>query len=50
MNIINDGYSIEIYFNDNFDAMTCEAECRLVLQFMPELYADMLKLMKEEKE
>jgi hypothetical protein len=47
---INNGYAIDIDYRDTFKTMPCEDECRLVLQFMPELYADMMLLIKEEEE
>ena len=50
MKIINNGYAIEFDYCHAFDTMPREDECRLVLQFMPELYADMMLLIKEEED
>jgi hypothetical protein len=50
MKLINKNFSIEFDYRDIFDASPSEDECRLVLQFMPELYADMMLLIKEEEE
>ena len=50
MKTLNNGYTIEIDYREPFETMPCEDECRLVLQFMPELYADMMLLIKEEEE
>ena len=48
MKTFNNGYAIEFDYRDTFKTEPCEDECRLVLQFMPELYADMMLLIKEE--
>ena len=48
MKTTSNGYTIEIDYRDTFDTMPHEDECRLILQFMPELYADMMLLIKEE--
>lgn len=48
MKTINNDYAIDIDYRDTFNTTPCEDECRLVLQFMPELYADMMLLIKEE--
>ena len=50
MKTINHGYVIEIDYRHAFDLEPSEDECRLVLQFMPELYADMMLLIKEDEE
>ena len=50
MKPIDKGFSIEFDYCHAFDTMPSEDECRLVLQFMPELYADMMLLIKEEEE
>lgn len=50
MKPINKGFSIEFDDCHAFDSMPSDDECRLVLQFMPELYADMMLLIKEEEE
>ena len=51
MKTINNGYAIDIDYSNAFETMPCEDECRLVLQFMPELYyADMMLLIKEEED
>ena len=50
MKTLNNGYAIEIDYRDTFEPEPREDECRLVLQFMPELYADMMLLIKEEED
>ena len=50
MKTLNNGYAIDIDYRETFDIEPSEDECRLVLQFMPELYADMMLLIKEEED
>jgi hypothetical protein len=50
MKTINHDFAVEFDYREPFDASPSEDECRLVLQFMPELYADMMLLIKEEEE
>jgi hypothetical protein len=47
--LINDGYAVEIDYNGKLETVPCDDECRLILQFMPELYADMMQLNKENE-
>ena len=50
MKKINNGYAIDIDYREPFDPEPSEDECRLILQFMPELYADMMLLIKEDED
>ena len=50
MKTINHNYAVEVDYRDIFDTEPSEDECRLVLQFMPELYADMMQLIKDDED
>lgn len=50
MRIIADNYDININTHDNIDTVPNEEEYRLILQFMPELYADMMRILSDLEE
>lgn len=50
MRIYHDDLIVDISFKiDDIDGVS-EEECRLILQFLPDLFADMLQLLNEEQD
>lgn len=50
MRIPAEAYDVTIVLKDHADPLPQEGECRLVLQYLPELYAEMLTYLSTMEE
>ena len=50
MKIDNETFTISIELDEDINSQPTDMELRLVLQFLPELHADMFRLLNKEDE